>query len=108
MLRSGRVAPVIAALARACRLDERLARRVTLSRDHESIAILCRYTGFNRNEFATFFLLLNSTADGPGVLPPSEVVTILRFYDDLTAEVAGAVLRFWRRDAEFAAAVEQI
>lgn len=108
LLRSGRVPAVAAAFALACRLDEPLVRRLILSRDHESVAVLCRHVGFNRNEFATFFLLLSGANQGTAVTPPANLLGILQVYDDLTKEIAAAVLGYWRRLPAFSKAIAEI
>lgn len=108
LLRNGRIAAVVAAIAHDCAVDERLVRRMLLSGDRESLAILCRQMGFGRNDFATFVLLLTATGQAGRSAPPAELLGMLQFYDDLTPDIAAAVLRYWRRSPDYLRALDQV
>jgi hypothetical protein len=72
----------------------------------ESLAIICKTVGMDRNTFASLYLLARQGA-GP-VMAPKQLQELLKFFDTLTPEQARAAVRFWRMDSEYLKAIAAI
>jgi uncharacterized protein (DUF2336 family) len=99
-LRSKRLTVFIAGMARLARIDSRAMRRIIFDRAGEPLAIACRAVNFDRQTFATLFLLTHHGNEG---ISPDRFERALEFYDTITFARARATLGYWREDVEFAA-----
>ena len=107
-VRSGRVPPFIAGLARYCDLPLAVAQRVCLDGDGEPLAAVCRSVDINRNDFASLFLLLRKAARGREALPPKAVNEILSLYDRLPRDRMAAITRYWSRHPDQVTALDTV
>jgi hypothetical protein len=97
------VTAFVAALAHRCRITQEVARRILLDPGGETLAIACRAAGIDRSTFSTLFLLSRQgrgRPEHPGILRD-----ILAFYDLSSEQSARGVLRYWRADKEYLAAI---
>lgn len=92
LLRRGERATVVALLALRVDVPFTAVRRVFEHADLDALGVLCRAAGFDRALFLTFAVaVLERTPD-----PMTTAREYARLYDQLTAEAAERVLRFWR------------
>jgi hypothetical protein len=98
-LRSKRLTVFIAGMARLARIDSRTMRRIIFDRAGEPLAIACRAVNFDRQTFATLFLLTHHGNEG---ISPDRFERAMEFYDAITFARARATLGYWRADVEFA------
>ncbi len=117
-LRGGRVSAFVAGLAQLCRVEVAVARRIVFDRAGESLAIAVRAVGIDRSSFATIFLLTRQGSP-TGARPtgvqgahaptdPSVIRAMMAFFDKLDPDQARKVLRYWRADRAYIAAIEAI
>jgi len=102
-LRNGRITAVVAALSLRCGISEVLARRILLDVGGETLAIACRSIGMDRSSFGTVFLL--SRQGRSRAEHPSALRNILAFFDAASEQKARGVIRYWRSDQEYLAAI---
>jgi uncharacterized protein (DUF2336 family) len=102
-LRSGRIAAFVGALARRCRLAPAMARRILLDTGGETLAIACRAINMDRATFSTIYLL--SRQSGSRIEHPAVFRNVLGFFDLASEESSRGVLRYWRADREYLAAI---
>lgn len=105
-VRHGQIAVFVAAVARLCRLDRETAQRVIFDRGGESLAIACRAMGFDRTDFASIFLATRPPGDGNHAA--TVMNNILALYDSVSDKMAKRALAFWRQDADYGEAIEQM
>lgn len=106
-LRSGRVNAFIAGLSRIARIGTAAVRGVLYDEGGESLAILCKATGWSRSNYSEAYLLSRRFCE-QSVVPPAVLDASLRFFDELGDETAGTMLRVWRRDQGYLAAIDGI
>ncbi|MSO71540.1 MAG: DUF2336 domain-containing protein [Alphaproteobacteria bacterium] len=104
-LRSGRVSAFIAGLSRAARIGTSAVSKVLYDEGGESLAILCKATGWSRSNYGEAFLLSRRFCE-QSVVPPAVLDASLRFFDELAEKTATSMLRVWRRDQSFLAAID--
>ncbi|HWK43131.1 MAG TPA: DUF2336 domain-containing protein [Stellaceae bacterium] len=102
-LRNGRITAVVAALALRCGISQEIARRILFDAGGETLAIACRAIGMDRGSFSTVFLL-SRQGRGRGE-QPSVLRDILAFFDVASEAKARGVIRYWRADQEYLAAI---
>ncbi len=107
-LRSGRIPAFIAGLAQLTGVPDGLARRIALSADGESLAVICRAADVPRSDFATLFLLLQHVRDGGRPHATRTLQATLDFFDGIRIADARAAARHWARQSDYLAAIEQI
>lgn len=105
-VRHGQIAVFVAAVARMCRLDRTVAQRVIFDRGGEALAVACRAMGFDRTDFAAIFLATRPPGDGNHAT--ASMNRILALYDSVSDRMAKRALAFWRQDAEYTEAIDQI
>ena len=107
-LRCGRVAAFVAGFAALSQVPETIARRITLDADGESLAVLCRASEINRNDFATLFLLIQNARHGLRPMAPQRLNEILSFFDTIPVTNALAARRYWCRHPEYLEAIDAL
>ena len=108
LVQAGRVPAFLAGLSHFAKIPEPTARRIVLRVDGESLAILCKASGVDRDGFLSLYELVAHASVGTGQLPSDARNSILTFYDAITKGNARAALNFWRRDPDFVSAIEQV
>lgn len=107
-LRAGRVSVFTHALAAWCNVSETMARRIIFDGGVESLAVVCKATGIDRQEFELLFLLTRSVAEGRFARSPAAIENSLSLFDRLEEEKAIRVLRLWRRRPEYENAIQRV
>jgi uncharacterized protein (DUF2336 family) len=105
-LRGGKFSAFIAGFAHLAQLDPTIIRRAVFDPGGESLAVIAKTIGVDRNMFASLFLLSRQGASS--VTAPKQLQELLKFFDSLTAEQARNAARFWRADSEYLKAIAAI
>jgi uncharacterized protein (DUF2336 family) len=92
LTRTNRPTELIHAFARLAEVDAKTVRRLFRAGNIEGIAIICRAMRFERGTFSTIALSLLGK-EGNATKNVNEV---LELYEQVTAEAAQRVIRFWR------------
>ncbi len=91
-LRNGETTKFLVCLSELADIDFHTARRILERRELDALAIVCKAADFDRALFLTFaVLVLDREADAMG-----RAREYGQLYSDLTREVAGRTIRFWR------------
>ncbi len=107
-LRQGEVSLFEYALARIAGMRPELMRRMIYEPGGEALAIACRALEFDRQIFLTIYEL---TRVARGMLArqiSADRVRLQEFYDGMSLDNATAVVRRWRQDPEYLAALNQL
>lgn len=96
LLRGGEIAMFEALLARKTGLRLQLARRAFYEPGGKPLAIACRAIGVEKAQFAAIFLLARQARPGDKIVDPTELNTILAYYDGLAADTAKRTIDEWR------------
>ncbi|MDF1721705.1 MAG: DUF2336 domain-containing protein [Minwuia sp.] len=107
-LRQGEVSLFEYALARIAEMRPELMRRMIYEPGGEALAIVCRALEFDRQVFLTIYEL---TRVARGMLArqiSADRKRLQEFYDGMSLEDATAVVRRWRQDPEYLAALNQL
>ena len=107
-LRAGRVSVFTHALAAWSDVSETMARRIIFDGGVESLAVVCKATGIDRQDFEMLFLLTRSATEGRVARSPAAIEGSLSLYDRLEEEQATRVLRLWRRRPEYESALQEV
>jgi uncharacterized protein (DUF2336 family) len=108
LLRSARIPAFVAGLARLSQCPEPIVRRVALTADGETLAVICKAAGIHRNDFATIYLLVRKGRDAGRPMPTRRLNALVDFYDALGGDGARAAVAYWRRDPGYRAAIEAV
>ncbi len=108
LLRSGRVPVFVGALARMADLPEIVVRRIVLDCDGESLAMICRACGIDRNDFGTLFMLIQSAFGEDAALPPQRLQRVLTLFDETRPDRAARATTVWRRHPEYLDAIDAL
>lgn len=108
LLRNGHVPAFVSVFSRYASVTPPLVRRTLLSQDGESLAVLCRASEMNRNDFASLFLLMQNVTSGLRPLPPQRLNEVLTFYDGIGVASAKAARRHWCRDRGYLNAIDEL
>jgi hypothetical protein len=96
----------VAGLAHMVKLDPSIIKRSMFDAGGESLAIICKTVGMDRNTFASLYLLARQ-GSGP-VTAPKQLQDLLKFFDALTPEQARGAVRYWRMDSEYLKAIAAV
>jgi uncharacterized protein (DUF2336 family) len=105
-LRGGKIPAFVAGFAHMAKLDTGLIKRAMFDAGGESLAIIGKTVGMDRNTFASIYLLSRQSASP--VTAPKQLQDLLNFFDALTPEQARTAVRFWRMDGEYLKAIASI
>lgn len=108
LLRNGHVPAFVSTYARYASVTPPLVRRILFAEDGESLAVLCRASEMNRNDFATLFLLMQNVTQGLRPLPPQRLNEVLSFFDSIGLAAARAARRHWCRDRGYLNALDEL
>ncbi|WP_169561491.1 DUF2336 domain-containing protein [Sneathiella chinensis] len=110
-LKSKRIRLFVAGLSLKSGLDILTISRLIHDHNAEALAITCKTLGFDRNSFSAVFLLTRRETTGSDrkhTIDPAEFEAVMKFYDRLSGETAGKVLDYWKLDAGYSNAVEEL
>lgn len=74
----------------------------------ERLAIVCRATDLAPKVFSAIYRLLRMSSGNSTQIKRGELTRIAALYLDIKPDLAKAVLRQWRRNPEYLAAIEQV
>lgn len=107
-LREGQVALFEIAFARLVGLRPRLMRRILYEPGGEALAIAARALDLDPAIFLTLFLATRKARGGDSAAETAVQEQMRAFYDTLTPQAAQTVVRKWRRNHEYLAALKQM
>jgi len=107
LLRQGRVPAAVAGLAHLAGVTQPLARHALIDAGGESLAILARAVGFDRREFANFYLIARRFSRA-GATDPAALNDLLAFFDRVGETRARAVVAHWQRNGDYVRAIERL
>jgi uncharacterized protein (DUF2336 family) len=107
-LAMGEVNLFIAMFARAAGLRDRLVRRMLFASRCDDFAIACKAVDIDRDTFATLVSLSDSARPQAAEEAPAASRDPLAAYDRISGQDARRILRRWRLDPEFIAAIEEL
>ncbi len=107
-LRQHRLPVFAAGFAELANISHRMVMRIITDPGGESVAILCKAIGVERSDFTTIFLLLEQAQEGGRPVDPGTLNRSLKLFDRIERSNAEAVLGYWRRDAGFLAAMDDV
>lgn len=107
-LRDGQVHLFVSLLRQLTDLRQTLVTRIVLEPGGEGLAIACKAAGVARDDFALIYSLSRKVR--PGVSKPfkRQSADALDFYDRISEEAAKGVVKHWRRDVDYLAAIRQL
>lgn len=100
-LRQERINVAVAALAELSGLGTKIIWRVLRERNDESLAVISRAIGLEKNQFSTMFLLILQTNSGSKARSTSILNSMVNLYDRIKPDNARAAVRYWQRDYHF-------
>ena len=106
-LRQGQILLFEHLFAAATGLDPARIGRILFDPSARMLTIACRAIGMDREHFAAIYLLRRQSGDRR-VRDPRELSHIMRLFDSIGAADARQVVRQWRRNPAYVAAIEQI
>ncbi len=107
-LRRGEIAAFEAGFAKLAGLRLQLAKRIIYEPGGEAFAIACIAGAIDRPNCLKMFELTRKAHEMPSREAAAQVDALAAFYDNTSREAAEVVVRKWRRDPEYLAALKQI
>ncbi len=107
-LREGDITKFQSLIQKATGLGLPLLRVLLFEPGGERLAIVCRAIEMAPKVFAAIYRLLRMSSDGATPLKRGELTRIASLYLDINPDLALAVLRQWRRNPDYLAAIAQV
>ncbi|MEC9347986.1 MAG: DUF2336 domain-containing protein [Pseudomonadota bacterium] len=107
-LRQGEVGLFEFSLARLAGMRPELMRRLIYEPGGEALAIACRALDIDRQVFLTIYDLTRAARGMLGKSHGQDRARLKDLYDDMAVDDAAAVVRRWRQDPDYLAAVNQL
>ncbi|MBL4665982.1 MAG: DUF2336 domain-containing protein [Sneathiella sp.] len=111
-LKSRQIRLFVAGMSIKTGLDGATLSRFVHDKNAEAMAVVCKSLEFDRNSFSAVFLLTRRGGAVSGTskvaLNPSEIESVMKFYDKLSSGNAKAVVQHWKLDSGYLEAIEQI
>ena len=107
-LRDGETRLFVAMFCRMTRLKASLVMDMIQEPGGEGLAIACKAVGIDKEHFAAVFGLIRRGKGEPQVRLRREVRTATERYDQTPNEVAEEIVRQWRRDVGYLAALREL
>ena len=108
VLRNGEIAEFQKLMCAAVGLPLPEIRRIMFEPGGENLAIACRAAELVPSVFAAIYRLIRSVIDHDEGMPRGELTRITSLYLDIDPSHARIVLRQWRRNPDYLAAIAQI
>lgn len=108
VLRDGEIAVFQRMLCDTVGLPLPEMRRIMFEPGGENFAIACRAAELASHVFAAIYRLIRSASEHDDGIPRGELTRITSLYLDIEPAHAKAVLRQWRRNPDYLAAIEQV
>lgn len=107
-LRRGEIAPFEAGFARLAGIRLQLAKRIIYEPGGEAFAIACIAGAIDKANCLKIFELTRKAHEMPMSEAVAQAEALSIFFDNTSREAAEVVVRKWRRDPEYLAALKQI
>lgn len=108
VLREGEVPLFEAMFARLTGLDLKIVRNLLYEVGGTGITVACKASRIEKADFASIFLLSRQARPGDKQVDPSELSRVLSLFDRLSYKLAAEVVRRWRMDEDYAAAIYEV
>ena len=108
VLRAGEIAEIQKLMCAAVGLPSPEIRRIMFEPGGENLAIACRAAELVPSVFAAIYRLIRSVIDHDDEIPLGELTRITSLYLDIHPSHARIVLRQWRRNPDYLAAIGQV
>lgn len=108
VLREGEIGLFETMFARLTQLEERLVKRILYEPGGKGLAVTCKGVGIQKPDFASLFLLSRQGRPGDKVVDPSELSGALSVYDFVDQDTSWRVLRRWRLQPDYVAAIREV
>ncbi len=107
-LSQGEVSLFLALFCRLTGIREYLAQRILFEPGGEGLAICCKAVGLTKDEFSEIFRYSQMVRSRGSDSIDQALGEILWIYEDMSREAAAGVLKTWRRNKGYLAAIRQI
>ena len=107
-LSEGEVGLFMAMFRQFTGLRELLVMRLVFEPGGEGLAIACKAVGIDSEDFSSIFALSRKARHGSDTTLKRNSRKILDFYDRITEDAAKEVVRRWRRDMDYLAAIREL
>lgn len=107
-LRNGQVHLFVSLFRQLTELRHTLVTRILLEPGGEGLAIASKAVGIDRENFALIFSLSRKVRPGSAKPLQEQTEEAKEFYDRISEIAARGVLRHWRRDTDYLAAIRQL
>ena len=107
-LSEGEVGLFMAMFRQFTGLRELLVMRLVFEPGGEGLAIACKAVGIDSEDFSSIFALSRKARPGSDTTLKRNSRKILDFYDRITEDAAKEVVRRWRRDMDYLAAIREL
>lgn len=108
VLRQQRIPVFVAGLGELAGIGFSTAWEIFSDRSGETLAILAKAIGIDRNDFTAIFLLISEARDGEKVHATTVLRSILDLYDVVDPTTAKAALQYWRQDESYQTAIDDL
>ena len=107
-LSEGEVGLFMAMFRRFTGLREVLVMRLVFETGGEGLAIACKATGIDKENFSAIFSLSRKARPGSDTTLKRDSRKVLAFFDRITEDAAKEVVRRWQRDVDYLAAIREL
>lgn len=107
-LRQQRIPVFIAGIGHLANVDYKTAWHVVNDRSGDSVAVLAKAIGVDRNDFSSLYLLLTRARDGVETASPGVLKQILDLFDAVTLETAQGAVQFWQQEKVYQIAMDEL
>jgi uncharacterized protein (DUF2336 family) len=107
-LRNGQVHLFVSMFRRLTELRHTLVTRILLEPGGEGLAIASKAVGIDKENFSLIFSLSRKVRPGSAKPLQQQTKEATEFYDSISEVASRGVLRHWRRDADYLAAIRQL
>lgn len=107
-LRQRRLPVFVAGLAYLSRTDFRTAWQIFSDPGQESLAILCRAVGMEKQQFTTVYLLVYGLRHGGRPQSTAVVKRVTDLFEAVSPDKARKALRYWRQDNAYQTAQKEL
>lgn len=107
-LSQGEVSLFLALFSRLTGIREYLAKRILFEPGGEGLAICCKAVGLTKEEFAQIFKYSQLVRARRSERIEEALADVMWIYEDMSREAAANVIKTWRRNTGYLAAIRQI
>lgn len=107
-LSQGEVSLFLALFCRLTGIREYLAKRILFEPGGEGLAICCKAVGLTKDEFSKIFRCAQLVRARRQDLIDEALAEVIWIFEDMSREAAASVLKTWRRNTGYLAAIRQI